>query len=113
MMSPRVKTLQKGLARRGAAAVELALLLPVLIFCSMITVDFARVAYVLVALQNSARNGAVYEFCSKAGLPLPIGWTSLSVAVSADALAGMTFTGSATSPASAPNNYVPVPVQTT
>ena len=113
MMSPHVTTRQKGLTRRGAAAVELALVLPVLIFCSMITVDFARVAYVLVALQNSARNGALYEFCSKAALPLPSGWTSLSLAVSADALAGMTVTSTASSPASTSNNYVTVTVTTT
>ena len=62
--------------RRGAAAVELALLLPVLVFCSMMTVDFARVAYVQVTLQNCARNGALYEFYTQSRFVASVGWTS-------------------------------------
>ena len=69
MLLPDVRALEKREARRGAAAVELALLLPVLVFCSMMSVDFARVAYVQVTLQNCARNGALYEFYTKAGFP--------------------------------------------
>ena len=42
-------------ARRGAAAVELAVLLPVLIFWSMATVDYARVAAAQLALQNCSQ----------------------------------------------------------
>ena len=41
-------------SRRATAAVELAVLLPVLIFWSMAGVDFARVVYVQVILQNFA-----------------------------------------------------------
>ncbi len=99
--------------RRGAAAVELAVVLPVLIFCSMAAVDFARVAYVQVALQNCARNGALYEFYKKAGFSLPSGWTSLSAAASADAPSGLTVTATATSPGSASNNTVTVTATTT
>ena len=44
---------------RGAAAVELAVLLPVLVFWAMATVDFARLAYVQLTLQNCARDGAL------------------------------------------------------
>ena len=93
--------------RRGTAAVELAILLPFLIFLSMATVDFARVAYVQITLQNCARNGALYEFNSMVGLPIPGGWTSLSEAVQADAGA-LTVSATATSPGSSSNNTVTV-----
>jgi Flp pilus assembly protein TadG len=94
--------------RRGAAAVELAVLLPVLVFWSMATVDYARLAYAQVALQNCARNGALYEFYGKSGFALPSGWTSLATAVQADEGSGLTVTATATSPASTTNNYVTV-----
>ena len=98
--------------RRGAAAVELATLLPVLVFMAMASVDFARVIYVLVTLQNCARNGALYEFYKTAGFSLPSGWTSLSTAVSADAgsLTLNTPTAATPSPPLATNNYVTVTV---
>src|SRR5690349_5758726 len=46
--------------RRGAAAVELAVLLPLLVFLFVITVDFARIYYFTLTLQNCARAGALY-----------------------------------------------------
>jgi Flp pilus assembly protein TadG len=46
--------------RRGAAVVELAALLPLLIFLFVISVDLARVYYYSVTLTNSARSGAMY-----------------------------------------------------
>ncbi len=100
--------------RRGAAAVELAALLPLILFLSMASVDFARVIYVLVTLQNCARNGALYEFYKAAGFSLPSGWTSLSSAVSADAgsLTLNTPTAATPSPPLATNNYVTVTVST-
>jgi hypothetical protein len=120
MRLPDARALEKRSARRGAAAAELALLLPVLVFCSMMSVDFARVTYAQVTLQNCARNGALYEFYKEAGVVsgsgflLPAGWTSLSAAASADAPAYMaddkSFSVAATSPASSTNNYVTVTV---
>jgi Flp pilus assembly protein TadG len=121
MRLPNFRTMGKRDARRGAAAVELAMLLPVLVFSSMMAVDFARVAYVQVTLQNCARNGALYEFYTKAGFTLPAGWTSLSTAASADAsttygngttsiASDASFSVTATSPASSSNNYVTVTV---
>jgi hypothetical protein len=106
--------------RRGLAAVELAVLLPLLVFICMVTIDFARVIYAMVILQNCARNGALYEFYSKAGYSLPSGWTSMSAAVDSDA-GNLTVTipssygGNANpySPKSATNNYVTVTVQST
>ncbi len=104
--------------RRGMAAVELAFLLPLLVFASMVAVDFSRVAYIQVTLQNCARNGALYEFYKAAGYPLPSGWTSLSAAVQADA-GNLTVSipskigniSNPYSPQSASNNYVTVVVQ--
>ena len=47
-------------SRRGAAVVELAILLPLLVFLFVIAVDFARVFYFSVTLTNCARAGAMY-----------------------------------------------------
>jgi Flp pilus assembly protein TadG len=100
------------------AAVELALLLPLLVFACMAAVDFARVMYAMVALQNCARNGALYEFYSAAGCALPSGWTSLSTAVQADAgnltvTVPGTYSGNSNpySPQASSGNYVTVTVQ--
>lgn len=46
--------------RRGAAAVETALLLPFLCFVFIATVDFGRVFYYSLTISNCARNGALY-----------------------------------------------------
>ena len=46
--------------RDGAAVVELAILLPLLVFLFVIGFDFARVFYYSQVLANCARNGAVY-----------------------------------------------------
>jgi Flp pilus assembly protein TadG len=104
--------------RRGLAAVELALLLPLLVFACMAAVDFARVIYAMVILQNCARSGALYEFYSTAGCSLPSGWTSLSTAVQADAgnltvTIPSTYNGNSNpySPAASSGNYVTVTVQ--
>jgi Flp pilus assembly protein TadG len=51
---------QRQVRRRGAAVVELAILLPLLIFLFVVAVDFARVFYLSVTLQNCARAGALY-----------------------------------------------------
>jgi Flp pilus assembly protein TadG len=48
-------------ASRGAAAVELAVLLPVLGFLLVVTVDYARVFYYSLTITNCARNAAYYE----------------------------------------------------
>jgi Flp pilus assembly protein TadG len=47
-------------SRQAAAAVELALLLPVLTFLLIISVDFARLYYHYVTITNCARNGALW-----------------------------------------------------
>jgi Flp pilus assembly protein TadG len=46
--------------RRGAATAELALLLPLLMFLFLVSIDFARVFYYSQTVENCARNGAIY-----------------------------------------------------
>ena len=46
--------------RRAVAAVERALLLPILVFVLVIGVDFAQVFYHCVTLTNRARTGGLY-----------------------------------------------------
>ena len=46
--------------RRGAAAAELAILLPFLAMMFVVAIDFARVYYYGVVLGNCARNAAYY-----------------------------------------------------
>jgi Flp pilus assembly protein TadG len=47
--------------RPGAAAVELAVLLPILMFLCVISIDFARIFYFSQTVANCARNGALYQ----------------------------------------------------
>jgi Flp pilus assembly protein TadG len=49
-----------GRARRGAAIVELAILVPLLVFLFVIGTDFARSFYYSLTVANGARNGALY-----------------------------------------------------
>ncbi len=46
--------------RRGTAAVELAVLAPFLVFMFVIAIDWARVFYFSVTINDCARNGACY-----------------------------------------------------
>jgi Flp pilus assembly protein TadG len=69
--------------RRGAAAVELAILLPFLVFLFIIAVDWARVFYYSVTCQNCARNGALWASDPVAQQTSP--YTSLNDAALADA----------------------------
>jgi Flp pilus assembly protein TadG len=49
-----------GRSEHGAALVELAVSLPVVLLVFVITIDFARVFYLSIALTNAARAGAQY-----------------------------------------------------
>jgi Flp pilus assembly protein TadG len=48
--------------RRGAALVEAAIVLPVMIVMIGIAIDYSRVVYSSVTLSGSSRNAAMYEF---------------------------------------------------
>jgi len=50
----------KSQRRLGAAVVELAVLLPLLVLIFILTIDFARVYYCSLSLMNCARAGALY-----------------------------------------------------
>jgi Flp pilus assembly protein TadG len=56
----RAAHVHRNRPRRGAAVVELAILLPLLVFLFVIAADFARVYYFSLTLQNCARSGALY-----------------------------------------------------
>jgi len=58
-------------ARRGVAAVELALLLPLLLLISVVAVDFARVFSTAVVIQNCARNAAMFSANPKQAEKMP------------------------------------------
>ena len=69
--------------RRGAAAVEMALLTPVLAFIMVMTVDFGRIFYATSTIANCARNGAFYACDPDYTSTSP--YTSISQAALADA----------------------------
>jgi len=52
--------------RKAVASVELAILLPVIVFLFVISVDFARVFYFSQVIENCARKGALYASDPKA-----------------------------------------------
>jgi Flp pilus assembly protein TadG len=47
-------------ARLGAAVVEFAFLLPLIVFLLVVCVDYARIFYYSLTVTNCARNGAVW-----------------------------------------------------
>lgn len=69
--------------RRGASAVELALLLPILGMLFVFAVDFARLYYHYSIITNCARNGALYA--SDPTAPLESPYDSVTAAALADA----------------------------
>jgi Flp pilus assembly protein TadG len=69
--------------RRGAAVVELALLLTFITFLFVIAVDYARIFYFSQVVENCARQGAIYLSDSKA--PAYNLYNSVSGAALADA----------------------------
>src|SRR6516162_4869394 len=69
-----------GRRRRALACTELALLLPFLGFLFVVAVDFARIFYYVVTLNNCCRNGAYYA----ADYPGIYGYGSTKAAAEAD-----------------------------
>jgi Flp pilus assembly protein TadG len=47
--------------RSGVAAVELAVLLPFLMFVFLVAVDFTRVLYYTITIENCLHNGAIFS----------------------------------------------------
>jgi Flp pilus assembly protein TadG len=71
--------------RRGVAATELAALLPLLIFLTLLAVDFGRVFFYSTTLASCARNGAAYLSDEYARKESPYGPNNVSGAALADA----------------------------
>ena len=55
-----LRSVRTARRRQGTAAVELAVLLPFLVFVFVIGIDYARVFYHGLTIENCARNGALY-----------------------------------------------------
>jgi len=56
----RTRHTRQAASRRGVSTVEMAFLLPFLAFIFVVTIDFARVYYQAVVLEDSVRTGAIY-----------------------------------------------------
>jgi Flp pilus assembly protein TadG len=56
---------RRRVVRKGAQAVELAVLLPFLCFMFVLAVDWARIFYYSITVTNCARNGALYLACQQ------------------------------------------------
>src|SRR5260370_27480238 len=70
-------------ARRGVAATELAVLLPFLAFIFVVGVDWSRLFFYSVTIDNCARNGAVYASDPYSKVQSP--YSSITAAALADA----------------------------
>jgi Flp pilus assembly protein TadG len=70
-----------GRRRKGAAAVELAVLLPLLVLLFLIATDYSRVFYCSLTLENCARNGAL-SASNAFNYPMP--YSSIAQATIAD-----------------------------
>ncbi len=73
---------KQGRKRLAASSVELAMMLPVLSFLFVVSVDYGRVFYYAVIVQNCARNGAYYAGNYS---PQLYAYTDLTSAATADA----------------------------
>lgn len=60
MNTKRIRVPRHDRSRRGTSIIELALLLPVLLFISIVILDWARVYQRAIVLTNCARQGAFY-----------------------------------------------------
>jgi Flp pilus assembly protein TadG len=68
-LAPQIHRIRER--RQAGAAVELAVLLPVLALTMVISLDWARVFYYSVAISNAARQGAIYASDSVAAANSP------------------------------------------
>lgn len=96
--------------RWGVAAVEFAILLPLIMFLLVLAVDYARLFYYSLAVSSCARNGALYGCDPTASTYSP--YTSIQQAALADAT-NLTPTPTVTSQTVTPawgSSYVEVTV---
>jgi Flp pilus assembly protein TadG len=94
--------------RRGVAAVEFVVILPLLAFLFVIAVDWARIFYYSVTVTNCARNGAAY-LCDPVAAPFSP-YSSYTAAALADSNLSPTPTVSSSSGTDSNGPYVQVTV---
>lgn len=97
-------------ARKGSAALELAILLPWLLILFMIVVDFTRIFYFTQTIENCARAGALYA--SDASTQSQSPYANVTQAALADAtnLSPQPTVSSSSGTDGAGNDYVRVTV---
>src|SRR6516165_5908510 len=83
LFHPQVRSGRGRNKRHGAAIVELAVILPLLMFLFVIAIDFGRIFYYSLTVENCARNGALYGSDPFAVSQSP--YTSIAQAALADA----------------------------
>ncbi|MGO4590806.1 TadE/TadG family type IV pilus assembly protein [Paenarthrobacter sp. 2TAF44] len=98
-----MKTKKKN--ERGAVAVEMAILLPVLLLILIGVIEFGRALNVQVSLTQAAREGARYAAVHYQDGPLDVTGTALA---SAPSLAGLGVTVSNNASSCAPGSNVTV-----
>ena len=81
-MRPR-RRVPRSSGRSGAAAVELALILPLLCYVCVVTIDFARLFFAWTTLATCAFNGAYY--LSDSNVAAATGYSSVQEAAQDDA----------------------------
>jgi len=97
-------------SRPATAAVELAVLLPFLMFLFVVTVDWARVFYFSVIIENCARQGALYEMDPTAQAYSPYPDVTTAALADAQNLSPQPTVTTASGTDSANNPYVDVTV---
>lgn len=75
-----------GKERRGAAAVEFAIVLPVLVTVLLGVTDFGRVSYTSISLANAARAGAAYASMNPYSDLTQAAWTTAITSAVTDEL---------------------------
>jgi Flp pilus assembly protein TadG len=81
MFAPRAT--HPASSRHGSATVELAIVLPLLVFLFLVTVDYCRLFHFAQVVSNCARSGALYA--SDPGDTAQFPYASLDEAARADA----------------------------
>jgi Flp pilus assembly protein TadG len=76
--------------RRGAAAMELAVVLPLLILVALACVDYGRYAYYSIAVTNAARAGAEYGIMNPYATSGQAAWTAAVAQAAADEMTNQT-----------------------
>jgi Flp pilus assembly protein TadG len=76
--------------RSGAAALELALVLPILIVLALWCVDYGRYAYYSIGVQNAARAAAEYAIMHPYSASGKAAWTSAVTQAARDEMTNQT-----------------------